>query len=52
MHTPWPCAMDHEGLPKALWFVIENEIISSLIHISKFDFIPCVLNPKRGKVRA
>ena len=40
VHTPWPCAMDHEGLLKA-WFVIENEILSILIHISRFDFIPC-----------
>ena len=32
--------MDHEGLLKAyIWFVIENEIVSYLIHIFRFGFI-------------
>ena len=37
VHTQWPHAMDHEGLP--IWFVIEIEILSFLM--DRFDFIPC-----------
>ena len=48
MHTPWSCAMDHEGLLKAYIVGIENEILSFLIHISRFGFIPFVFKSEKG----
>ena len=36
-HVQWTM----KACGRHVWFVIENEILSLLIHISRFDFIPC-----------